>query len=191
MICLGEIDDNLRANTKCGHTFHTECLLLNLVKGSEGHKCPLCRTEIISDNNSEIKQENVILEGTVQLLEEELRLHQDWVLYFHDLSDRIKTEKIRQQAELKYLKKNNKMLMKNFKNVQDKLSKSLIQLDIKSHKCSVCNCLGHNSKTCVININKNKFINQAKTSKNLREKEEIFNDLRYGKLKDLVDNHFE
>ena len=105
VICLGDITDNLRANTECGHTFHTKCLLENIVKGQAGHNCPMCRAELCPDVVVSIKEENEILEGAVYFLEEELKAHQDWVLYFHDLSDELHGLKLKQTEELKYLHK--------------------------------------------------------------------------------------
>ena len=53
-ICLNELDD-ATSMTKCGHKFHTDCLLNSVAKNSgteEGttrSKCPLCRATICDD----------------------------------------------------------------------------------------------------------------------------------------------
>ena len=51
--------------------------------------------------------------------------------------------------------------------------------------------MGHNKKTCQINPIKEEFINPFVSQQQLRDKEDILDDLREGELSKLVVDHFE
>lgn len=196
-ICLDDIEDKDKATTECGHVFHTRCLLENLATGEQGFKCPMCRYEMCSDKDKDVKEYSQILEDSVDFLEGDLSLHRDWVLYFYDECDELKGQSKKQKEEIKYLKKSLSKCYKNLKNSQSNLSKTVFDLDMlqtekkRYIKCSRCNFLGHNSQSCQIKPKKNKFINPIKISNKLRNKGELFADLREGELSKLVENHFE
>lgn len=43
-ICLNELDNNVIFD--CNHSFHLNCIILNMLEGIQRNKCPLCRQEI-------------------------------------------------------------------------------------------------------------------------------------------------
>jgi len=47
-ICYENIENKNTSTTKCGHIFHTDCLLKS-IKYSHKFKCPWCRNDIIND----------------------------------------------------------------------------------------------------------------------------------------------
>ena len=169
-ICLGDIQDNVRANTKCGHSFHTKCLLENLAIGKQGFKCPMCRTVMCSDINERFKKDHEllidhseILEDNIATLESELEDHCDWVLYLYDQADEYIGKSMKGQSHIKHLKKKIKKLEYNLKKSQSNLSKTLYDPTLQQSnkkrtvKCSRCNCLGHNAKTCQNRFNEPYF----------------------------------
>ena len=51
-ICLDIIELNNSATTKCGHTFHLNCILKNIkLNTHNGFKCAICRKNFLLDNN--------------------------------------------------------------------------------------------------------------------------------------------
>ena len=44
VICMEYVNERDRSVLKCGHEFHTSCLMSHVIKCS--NKCPLCRDEI-------------------------------------------------------------------------------------------------------------------------------------------------
>ena len=53
-ICLESLNGTRNTTLKCGHCFHTDCILENIAKAKNSkNKCPLCRANICSDINQE------------------------------------------------------------------------------------------------------------------------------------------
>jgi len=197
VICLGDISDSEKANTKCGHSFHTACLLENLATGPSGFKCPMCRTEMCSEPCQGLKEDNIHQGDYIERLVEEIDLQDDRVLYLYDQCDNYLEKSLRSNAEKKYMATKISKLEKTLKRSQSNLSKALFDLNLiaksdkRLTKCSRCNFLGHNKKTCQINPAEKIFKNPFVTPKQFRDKDEILEDLRAGELSQLVANHFE
>ena len=187
VICMGDIKQDECANLKCGHSFHTKCLMENLANGVNGHTCPLCRDEICKEpENSKI---NAILNDQLHDLEYGMECHRDYVMYFYDNADKHYSQYLEVVEENKYLKKKNLSLKRNLKRAQyfhvgnSNIKKSYI-------KCSRCNHFGHNSKSCQINPIAEVFVNPIEVAEELRDKDELFEDLYDGELGKLIEDHF-
>tara|TARA_B110000967_G_scaffold123406_1_gene125964 strand:+ start:195 stop:797 length:603 start_codon:yes stop_codon:yes gene_type:complete len=197
VICLGDISDSEKANTKCGHSFHTACLMENLATGPSGFKCPMCRTEMCSEPCQGLKEDNIHQGDYIERLEGEIDYQDDCILYLYDQADCYLEESLKGVAEKKYMAKKISKLEKTLKRSQSKLSSALFDLNLITEndkppvKCSRCNFMGHNKKTCQINPIKEEFINPFVSQQQLRDKEDILDDLREGELSKLVVDHFE
>lgn len=53
VICLEVIGDNNFAITSCGHKFHTSCLIANTAHNPGKYCCPLCRENLLSEEQCE------------------------------------------------------------------------------------------------------------------------------------------
>ena len=196
VICLETLNASDRANTICGHAFHTSCILENLGKGDNGHMCPMCRNELCSEPFKELKDDNIHQGDYIESLETELDDHKDWVLYFHDQADYNLQCNLKLKEDAAQLRKKTSKLEKNLKSTQLMLTRTLHKLiPLSSYKkrhvkCSQCNCLGHNKKTCQVNPKEVTYISPIITAREFRDKEELFDDLREGALHKLVATHF-
>ena len=52
-ICLNAMEENDVSTTKCGHQFHTSCLITNTIHNPDKLNCPLCRGNLVSDDQQE------------------------------------------------------------------------------------------------------------------------------------------
>ena len=197
VICLGDIVDSEKANTVCGHSFHTGCLMENLATGPSGFKCPMCRTEICTEPCKDIKDDNINQGDYIERLEGEIEYQDECILYLYDQADSYLESSLKVSAEKIYLEKRISKLENTLKRSQSNLSKTLFDFNLIAEsgkrliKCSRCNYLGHNKKTCQINPIKDIFVNPIVSVDELRNKDDIFKDLREGELSKLVENHFE
>ena len=195
VICMGDISEVEKANTKCGHTFHTACLLENLATGPNGFKCPMCRTDMCSEPCKDIKEYSAHQLNYIDYLETEINCHEDWVLYFYDQADLHLVNYLELLAENKHLKKKTTNLTNNLKKSQANLSKTLVDLrsvtrsDKRIMKCSRCNFLGHNKKTCQVRPVEKIYVNPIIQASELRNEAELFRDLRSGELARIIEDH--
>ena len=187
VICFGDIKQEECANLKCGHGFHTSCLMENLANGVNGHTCPLCRDEICKEpENTKI---NTILNDQLSDLEYGLECHRDYVMYFYDNADKHYSQYLEVVEENKYLKKKNLSLKRNLKRAQYfHVGNSREKGNYV--KCSQCNHFGHNSKSCQINPTEDVFVNPIEVAEELRGRDELFEDLYDGELGKLIEDHF-
>lgn len=194
-ICLEDLNLFAQANTDCGHTFHTKCIMENLSVGSGGFKCPMCRTQLCSEKDVELKYQAAQLEDALYIYAGDKQQLEHTVLYLYDQTDEFFRKNSVSQYEVAFLRKKLSKLEKNLKSVQSNLSKSLVELTIlegcsHSVKCSRCNLYGHNAKTCQMNRLETPFICPLVTSTNYRSSDDIIEDALYGELSELVENHF-
>ena len=196
-ICLDQLSLYPKADTECGHVFHTKCLMENLSVGTKGFTCPMCRTPLCSEKDVELKRTVDLLENNMYKLQDNMVQLENTVVYLYHRAEFFKLMECNSKSEVRHLHKKTAKLQKNLKYVQGSLSKSLVDLAIledrpHSVKCSRCNFRGHNSKTCQIKPKKIKqevpFLEYTETSGPTNE--EIIDDAFDGEMSELVEDYF-
>lgn len=150
-ICMENFDGTRNTELKCGHRFHTDCILANIATASS-NKCPLCRDEMCGEISTikvkALEEQLVALENT--LYSEHMRyghVH-DAMIYFHDEADMCDEEVIRLKYNRKVLLKENTAVWRALERSQTKLS-SAAELNPSAYKkCGHCNQSGHNIQMC-------------------------------------------
>ena len=150
-ICMDNLDGTRNTTLKCGHQFHTDCILENIARASS-NKCPLCRdemcTEISVTKVKDLEEQLVVLENTLYSKHKLYGHVSEAVLYFHDELEMCHEDVTCLEYNKKVLLKDNTAVWKALERSQAKLS-SAAELNPKSYKkCSHCKQLGHNIQMC-------------------------------------------
>lgn len=155
-ICMDNFDGTRNTTLKCGHQFHTDCILENISAGSS-NKCPLCRDEMCGEISgprvNALEEQIVALENALYSKHKQYGHMYEAMIYFHDEADRCDEEVIRMEYNRKVLLKENSAVWKALERAQVKLS-SAAELNPKSYKkCGHCKQLGHNIQMCATRQN--------------------------------------
>ena len=203
-ICMENFDGTRNTTLKCGHQFHTDCILQNIATASS-NKCPLCRDEMCKEISAtkvkELEKQLVALENTLDCKDKQYSYVKKTMMYFHEILELQDEDIDILELSKKTLLKENHSVWKALERSQVKLS-TAAELNPKSYKkCGYCKMFGHNIKMCA----KRKY-NDEGYHKNYAEKEkrvitsraprssveEIMNSiLPGGDLYDSVDEWFE
>lgn len=157
-ICMDGFDGTRNTTLKCGHRFHTDCVLENIATaGSNKNMCPLCRTEFCSDivhpKVDELREYSSALEnelGERARVEEHYR---DAILYLHDEVERQHFDLMETKRDFKVNDKEILALRNALSRSQQNLSMEIVHQEGNTigvyKKCSQCKCYGHNRRLCM------------------------------------------
>jgi len=207
-ICMDTFDGARNTTLKCGHKFHTDCILGNISSAaSNKHKCPLCRDEMCPEISvkevDELKGQMGILEDALHEKHVEINHYRNAVWYFYDETDELYKKCSRDTQEIKQLRKQSNKYFNNLRIFQEKLSKEIVgnKSEKKYRKCSFCDKYGHNVATCCMSTSPRLDIvihaytdhtGAWKTDEGMRPSSEIVEAIMPGgELYDAIDEHFE
>ena len=154
-ICMDTFYGTRNTTLKCGHKFHTDCILGNISSAtSNKHKCPLCRDEMCPEISvkevDDLKEQMEVLEDALHDRHVRMNHYRNALYYFYDENDELFERCDKNLLKIKQMRKQNKNYFSNIKTLQDKLSAEIVKnkSDKNYKKCSFCNKYGHNSSTC-------------------------------------------
>ena len=159
-ICMDSLGGGRNTTLKCGHSYHTDCILENISSApSNKNKCPLCRADMCSKISvkevDELKDELEALENTMEDKDEWSEKLRFAALYFHDTLEYKVGELLEAERELTLSKNYIKSMRAGLARTHAKLSKEIID-NQRTHaykKCGMCQRYGHNISTCVTDWN--------------------------------------
>jgi len=100
-ICMDAIEyNNNRTTTACGHTFHSNCIMMNI--SHNGFACPFCRTEMVEnpkeDHEDDEDEEYVIYEEN-ERNQQENKAFQEMRLMFQEVQGEKSEESEEEESE--------------------------------------------------------------------------------------------
>jgi len=201
VICMDGFDGTRNTTLKCGHKFHTDCILENIATApTNKHMCPLCRKDFCSEVNiSEIKelqgQVRVLGNGVHDLLIESTTF-KDGMLFFHDKYEEREGEILELERKNSICVSHRKTLENALKRTHAKLSQQIIEGGShgKYKKCSICEQYGHNRGTCTYGnaMYKTDLTYNIKHPKEYRPSKDIIEDVTgNGYWSEQIKEHFE
>ena len=156
-ICMDGFDGTRNTTLKCGHMFHTDCVLENVATArTNKNMCPLCRDEmcgeIVCPEVAELQEYASALEIDMEESREERRNYKNAILYFHDKAEQQNFDLMEAKRDFQVNDKEILALRNALRRTQQHLSMEIVRGHttlIPYKKCSQCRSYGHNRRMCM------------------------------------------
>ena len=155
-ICMDSFDGTRNTTLKCGHMFHTDCVLENVATArTNKNMCPLCRDEmcgeIVCPEVAELQEYASALEIDMEEHREDKKNYKNAILYLFDKAEQQNFDLMETKRDFQVNDKEILALRNALSRSQQKLSMEIVRGETTElyKKCSQCKCYGHNRRMCM------------------------------------------